>query len=188
MSDARAGGDQTRVRPPFRPEVLEHRARGRTAGRVLPIGGTTTLAFRLLMTAVGASLALSFVISANQSTSGDALVVGDGSRAVLVLPVGSQPRLRTGLPVRLQLASGDRLEGVLVGPGQPATTRELRDVLGPDVANDGGNDVVAVAEAHLRGPAATAGTTGTGEVRLARRRLAAILFSGLARVLSPGRG
>ena len=146
----------TTERPLFRQAVVEHRAKGKAAGRVF-VGRdrTAARAFLALLALVAATVALSFGLRIEQSTSGSASPAGDGS--VLLLPVGSASRLRPGLDVRIDTGS--------------RTVRARVSSVGEPVQRDG------VTYAVARVPVAV---TGDAVVVLARRSLAATLLPGLA--------
>lgn len=93
-------------RPLFRPEAVEHHARGLVVGqRKLDLTDkTTTRAFRLLLLLFAAALAAAFTIQADESARGAAQV--GGRQATIMLPIGALPRLEAGQLVRVRVGDG----------------------------------------------------------------------------------
>jgi hypothetical protein len=150
----------TEGRPLFRPEAVEHHARGRTERRVLDLAERRTAwAFRVVMVAVVAALVAAVTVHADESARGSATVRADGRSVTVLLPVGALRRLRPGLPVRVRVA-GHAVEGRVSSVGAPVAS--------------GGSAVVPVV-ADLTGDA-DAGARGSAVVRLGRRTLAALLL------------
>lgn len=105
-------------RPLFRPEAVEHHARGLvTNRRQLDLSNrTTTRAFQVLVLGIVAALVAAFTIRADESARGTAT---DRNGAVVVLvPIGALPKLRPGQLVKVTV--GDRvLEGHVTQVGSP---------------------------------------------------------------------
>ena len=147
----------TEERPLFRQAVIEHRAKGKGAGRVFAWRDRTARrAFAALVALLAATVGAAFGIRVDQSTHGTASASGTGS--VLLLPVGAADRLRPGLDVRID--TGTR------------TVRSRVSSIGEPVRRDG----TTYAVAHV--PVAA---TGDAVVVLDRRSVAATLLPGLGR-------
>ena len=106
----------TEKRPLFRPEVVEHHARARTAGRTLDLAERrTTWLFRGLLAAVALAVALSFVVDAETTARGPAVVTGSGEVVVATDTRRVRPGQRVGLAVGGQETHG---HVVAVRPGE----------------------------------------------------------------------
>lgn len=105
-------------RPLFRPEAVEHHARGLvTNRRQLDLSSrTTTSAFRLLLLLIAVALVAAFTIRTDESARGGA--VSTGRETTVLVPIGALPRLRPGQVVRVKV--GDRtVEGRITSLGSP---------------------------------------------------------------------
>ncbi len=147
-------------RPLFRPEAVEHHARGRTEQRPLDFGDRrTSWVFRGLVAAVFACVLVGFTVHADVSAKGMGTVGADGHTATLLLPAGAYGRLAAGQRVRLGLPGGD-VHATVTSKGRP----EAR----PD-------GIVVPVVAVLDAPR-TAGAQGVAVVRLGHPTLAALLL------------
>jgi len=141
----------------FRQAVVEHRAKGKEAGKVFAFRDRlASRVLALLVVLVLGSVAASCVVTVEESTRGAATAAGDES--VLLLPVGAIGRLHAGLPVRI--TTGGR------------TVRARLSAVDGPVRRDGTTYAVA------RVPVAV---SGSAVVVLGRASLAAVLVPGLAR-------
>lgn len=147
-------------RPLFRPEAVEHHARGLvTNRRQLDLSNrTTTRSFQLLVLFIVAALVALFTVEADESTRGPARL--ENGSVVVLVPIGAAPRLRPGQPVTLDV--GGR---VLTGQ----ITRIGAAVAGPPPVVP----VTTTIRTELSGPPPEA------VVRLERRKIADILLPGL---------
>lgn len=106
-------------RPLFRPEAVEHHARGLvTNRRQLDLSNkTTTRAFYGLLLLIALALFAALSIEANESARGAAESDDQGNVVVLV-PIGAAQRLRLGQPVTID-HDGRELSGTVVSAGEP---------------------------------------------------------------------
>lgn len=146
-------------RPLFRREAIEHRAKARAAGRVLAWRDRLAArAFIVLLTAVVASAAASYVLRVEESTSGTATRGATGD-LVLLLPIGVARRLAVGQPVRIG-----------------AATTRISALAAPRTVDD-----VTYAVAHAPSPVGPVTVPATVRVVLARHRLAIAIVPALGR-------
>ena len=147
-------------RPLFRPEAVEHHARGRTEPKPLDLGARRTgWAFRILVVATLVAIAVAFTVHADVSTRGRAELTPSGQIAVVLLPTGALRRLAVGQSVRVQLRG-------TTAHGRVREVQRPRDVDGTVVVP------VLVYLDDLQTPPAT----GTAVVRLGHPTLAALLL------------
>lgn len=164
--------------PLFRPEAVEFHERREEAGMPLALGERTTrVVFVLLLVGVVAALVAAWSVPVDEWARGRAVVTAEGEIDV-VLPAGSQPRLRAGLPVRVDVA-GQEVAAELDGPGAVADAETVRRQTGVTLPG-GTDDAVVVARASPpSGAVLTEGATGEARVRLARRTLVQVLVPAL---------
>jgi hypothetical protein len=149
-------------RPLFRPEAVEHHARGRADAKPLDLGeGRTSWAFRVLVAVVAVALVVAFTVHADVSARGTGTVDIEGRTATLLLPAGALRRLDAGQRFRLDLAGG-AVHGRVLRVGRPA-------------AGAGGVLVPVFASLdEVKRP----GAQGVAVVRLGHPTLAALLLGG----------
>jgi hypothetical protein len=150
-------------RPLFRPEAVEHHARGRVAPRPLDFAERRTRwAFRGLMAVTLLCVLASLTVRADLSSRGTGQVLDGGHTALLQLPAGAVGRLAEGQRVRLHLPDGE-VAGHVLYVDQP------RAVAGVGL-------VVRVNAVLDRAEPEPVGAQGTAVVRLGHPTLFALLL------------
>ncbi|MDQ1711735.1 MAG: hypothetical protein QOE45_1185 [Frankiaceae bacterium] len=159
-TDGVAGAEGAPRRPLFRPEAVEHHARGATERRILDLGERRTAwFFRFLLLLLATLLLVAFTVRADESAKGTTTVVGDGRAAALVLPIGALRRLAPGQQVRVTV-DGHRVFGHVASIGEPVA---------------GGPSAVVPAVASLDEPLPLGGE-GQVVVRIGRHTLAQLFL------------
>jgi hypothetical protein len=145
--------------PLFRPEAVEHHARGSTERRTLDLGERRVAwGFRALLVAVAAILVAGFTLHADTETKGP-VTVADGRVGVVRVPIGALRRLSTDDPVTVHVAGTD-VRARITQVGRPEAS---------------GDSAVVPLAVVLDAPVAP-GATGDATVRLGRHTLAQLLL------------
>jgi hypothetical protein len=130
-------------RPLFRPEAVEHHARGQVGARRLDLReGRTVWVFRGLLAALALAVVLAFAVRVDSWTAAAATIGADGRTATLALerevPTGTEVRVRVdgrevrGRVTRAGNGAAEVALAELVRPGgtAPALVRDRQSIAG----------------------------------------------------------
>jgi hypothetical protein len=178
MTAGHPGSSPPRARDTlFRIEAVTHHAKGRTSGRVLDLKDRTAAwAFGAMVVTLALVTTLGLLVGVDESATGQAVVPATGTEAIVLLPIGTSPRLHPGLAVELG-AGHRRVRTTLVSVGRTLSTADAMRRYGVRFAPSMGPAVVLTRVALPAASSRPAAGTGVAVVVLARRSLAAVLVS-----------
>jgi len=154
----------------LRPEAVEAHRQGRQLPKVDPLQRSLApLGFLALAASVAALVWASFVVRVDESAVGVGRIRSDRRTMVISLPPGSQPSLRPGQRVTLDVGGRD-IRGELTRIEMPMESVEAARLVGGRATNDAVSSIVT-ARIDDRVSASLRGQGGVAKVRLAQRRL-----------------